>query len=546
MEQNNNVCVDRAVYSFLKSKCESFKDMNAISFYNTDISYSQLFVEIEKMAVVLKNFGIKKGDVIVVSLPAIPEAVYLFYAANKLGAVYCGMDCRNTEEENQRTIDHVNPKICFVSDFHLFTFKNIDSPTVVYVNPAHSVGGFVEKSGLLADFFKGRLFLKARKNNVYRYKEFLNKYGTGEFVEDEKVSGDDECAYFYTSGTTHGKKCVIITNKNMNSAMHQHEALPERAQKGDRILSIMPLFTCYGIIHGTHFPLCIGLEVRLTPLFNGAKMKEILLKEHPNSIITVPGHWDTFLNENFENCDLSFLKTVIVAGDKMFPENINKINSIFKEHGSTAFLMNGYGMTETCSTGVVKLRGMPIECAGKVCCDTRMKVIDSETLKEVPFGEQGEICIHGPSVCKGYLKDEKATKELLKVHDDGLVWLHTGDIGYMDENDSVYFCERKKRMYVRNDGTKVSPYAIEQILIKCPIVETCLVAVQKDEKHEHGMYSVAVVVLKKDTNQNSAQDILEKYAAENIAEYMRPERIKIVEELPKTKLNKVDYFIKEI
>lgn len=546
MAENVYIPIEQGVYRFFRKKCEDFKDMNAISFYNTNVKFSQMFDEIEKMAVVLKNFGIKKGDVIVVALPSIPEAAYLFYAANKLGAVYCGMDCRNTEEENRKIIDHVTPKICFVADFHLPAFKNIDSPTIVYVNPANSVGGFIDTAGKFADFFKGRLFLRLKKDNVYRFTAFLKKYGSDTFVDDEEVSGDDECAYFYTSGTTYGRKCVVLTNTNMNSAMYQHEMLTERAQKGDRLLNVMPLFTCYGIIHGTHFPLCIGQEVRQLPLFNDMKMKETLLKERPNAIITVPGHWDSFLKDDFEKCDLSFLRTVIVGGDKMFPESVNKINSIFAQCGSPAYLMNGYGMTETCSTGVASEKGMPPECSGKICYLTKIKIIDCETMEEVPKGELGEICIHGSSVCKGYLNDKEATDNLLKIHSDGLVWLHTGDIGYMDENNLLYFCERKKRMFVRHDGTKVSPYAIEQHLSKCPIVDKCIVVAIKDEEHSYGMCAGAVIVLKKDADPETAQTVIERFSAENIPNYMQPKKFKFVAEIPKTKAKKVDYFATEI
>lgn len=548
MEEREYTVIDRSVYGYFKNECKSFGEFNALSFYNVNVSCSGLLENIEKTASMLKNYGIKKGDVVVVSLPAIPEAVYLFYAINKLGAIYCGMDCRNTEEENIKIINQVKPKICFVSDFHLPEFKNIDLSTIVYVNPVNSLGGFIEKFGLFADFFKGRLFLEAKKNNVYRYKEFLKKYGTENRVDDENVSGDDVCAYFYTSGTTYGRKCVVLTNKNMNSTVFQRSKDNSvQALKGYcRLLNVMPLFTCYGIIHGTHLPLCNGNEIRLIPLFNDMKMKEMLIKEKPNKIITVPGHWDSFMRDDFSDCDLSFLKSVVVGGDKMLPESVNKINSILKECGSSAFLTVGYGLTETCSSGAASDENTPVGSVGKGHCRTKIKITDCDTLQEVPTGTPGEICIHSPSVCKGYLDDKEATDKLLRVHDDGLLWLHSGDIGYVDEDGNIYFCERMKRMYVRYDGTKVSPYAIEQLLMKCPVVESCLVISKKDEEHSYGMCPAAAVVLKKDADRSSAVKVIEKYSENNIAEYMRPKEIKIVDELPKTKFKKIDYFTNEI
>lgn len=546
MTEKNYSAVEQSVYGYLKSSSKKFIKSKAISFYNTENNYYQLFENIEKTAATLKRFGIQKGDVVVVSLPSIPEAVYLFYAVNKLGAIYCGMDCRNTEEENAKIISQINPKICFISDFHLSEFKDIDSPTIVYIYPSNSIGGFMNTANWFGDLFTGRLFLKSKKKNVYSYKEYIKKFSSDEIVNDEEVSGEDVCAYFYTSGTTYGRKCVVLTNKNVNSAIFQHANNPETPKNGGRLLNIMPLFTCYGVSLGTHLPLCIGMEIRLHPLFKDIKMKDTLLKEKPNAIITVPGHWDSFINDDFTDCDLSFLTNVVVGGDKMFPESVNKINSIFNKCGSSAYLMNGYGLTETCSTAVNPSKDTPEGSMGKAACLSKIKIVDCDTMKELHSGIPGEICIHSPSVCKGYLNDKDATDKLLKTHDDGLVWLHSGDIGYADENGYIYFCERKKRMYVRYDGTKVSPYAIEQILLKCPIVEKCMIVAQKDEEHNYGMCPVAVVVLKKDSDRNSAQKIIEKFSENNIAEYMKPREIKIVDELPKTKFNKIDYFAKNL
>ncbi len=540
-----NSVLNLSVYDYFKKSTETFDDLVALSFYGIKFTYKKFNEKIDENVKALYASGIKKGDVIIVSLPSIPEALYLFYAINKIGAIYCGLDCRSTEEDVLKTISDVNPKICFVSDFHLHAFKNVNSCQVICVRSTNTIGGITKIGGFFADIFKGRTVIKMKNKNIFHFNEFVKRNNGCSDVILDRIDGDDICAYFYTSGTTYGRKCVILTNKNINAGVMQLAKAEIDINKGDSLLNIMPPFTCYGITIGTQLPLCLGVHARLYPLFNEKQMKKILLKEKPNFIITVPSHWETFLDDDFENCDLSFLKAIVVGGDKLFAEYENKINATLKECGSTSWLINGYGLTETASTAIIPPVGSPQGSMGKAAFLTEIKIFDNEKLCEVPVGEKGEICICSPSVCKGYLNDKPATDALLKVHDDGKIWLHSGDIAYEDENGFIYFCERIKRMYVRYDGTKVSPYAIEKVIEKCPEVKQCMIVTKDDENHAYGKVPVGIIVLK-DTNnlarsKKDVQDFVNKY----LAEYMRPVELIYVEHLPKTINGKLDYFLKD-
>ena len=167
----------------------------------------------------------------------------------------------------------------------------------------------------------------------------------------------------------------------------------------------------------------------------------------------------------------------------------------------------------------------------------------TEVLKGIDIGiEKGEICVCGPNIFKGYLNDERATGELLVKHSDGKVWLHSGDIGYFDENDFLYFCERQKRIFVRYDGTKISPYAIEQQLYGCPVVDHCLVYGVDDTEHTYGKCPSVLVVFKGDYDVEDAQNKFKKFIKENLAYHLRPVQISAVSALPVTKSGKLDYF----
>ena len=179
---------------------------------------------------------------------------------------------------------------------------------------------------------------------------------------------------------------------------------------------------------------------------------------------------------------------------------------------------------------------------GRHLKNTLVRIYDNDKKRFLPAGEIGEICIFGPTLCKGYFKEEKMTARLLQMHDDGRVWLHSGDRGYLDEDGNLYFCEREKRMYVRFDGTKISPYSIENVINSCDIVKRCMVVAVKDSAHSHGKCAKAIVELNDGVDAKKAHDTLRKFFHKNLDRHMIPNEISIVKQLPYTKNGKLDYF----
>ena len=279
-----------SIYSLLFKNCSDSKNKPALSYFDKEITFEMLFKSIDRTASALADMGIKKGDVVVVSLPSVPEAVDLFYAINKLGAVFCGMDCRSTKAEIQETINQVKPKACFVSDFHLKAFEDIDNVPIICVSFMKTISIVASFASIFVEIFTGRSFLINKKSNFMAYHQFIKK-GRNKTVETADFKADEVCAYFYTSGTTYGRKCAVLTNENMNSSVLQYAYSQHDIDNTERFCTIMPLFTCYGITLGTHLPLILGKQVRMIPLFTGKNMKKLLLSEKPGYITTVPSHW---------------------------------------------------------------------------------------------------------------------------------------------------------------------------------------------------------------------------------------------------------------
>lgn len=531
---------EQSVYEYMATRAKEYPELPALSFYGVKTTYEKLFTQIEQTERAFRAHGIGKGDIVAVSLPGMPEAVHIIYALNKIGAIYCAFDCRSKEAEVLDTIEKFQPKMCIIPNFQMKAFRNVHDCLVVSIAPVNSLGP-MKLTGVIADVFKGRQFLKWRHKNIISYGQFLRKENEGANLPPERNEGNI-FGYFYTSGTTYGRKSIILTNENVNAAVRQYSSTEDYVKKGESMLDIMPMFTCYGVTIAMHLPLSLGVHVKLIPLLNPKNLKKTLLKEKPNFIITVPAHWEYFAKQDFTGCDLSFLTTVVIGGDKVDPTYEDKINKIFKDCGSKAWLRIGYGLSETTSVGACPVPGTPRGSVGVPMKYTLMGVFDEETLQPLPAGEKGEICIWGPTVCQGYYQDEEMTNKLLRMHDDGKVWLHSGDIGYLDENGYLFFCERIKRMYVRHDGTKVSPYSIEQVMAECPVVARCMITAIRDTDHTHGMCARALVVLKEGVDEAEGRTAVNRFCKEKMGFHMWPKEIIIVEKLPYTKNGKLDYF----
>ena len=531
-----------SVYTLLKKNCADKLSSPALSYFGKEISYGELMKNIDRTATALIGMGIKKGDVVIVSLPSVPEAVELFYAVNKVGAIFCGMDCRSSSDEIDEILAQVKPKACFVSDFHLHAFKAVCDVPIICISFMKTISLVSSFLSVFVELATGRTALIAKKVNFYTYKKFSSMGKTDKPLEEVEVSGEDVCAYFYTSGTTYGRKCAILTNENLNASITQYSYSQIGIEDTNRFCTIMPLFTCYGITLGTHLPLVLGKQVRMIPLFTGKNMKKLLMSEKPGYITTVPAHWEHFKKDNFKNVDLSFFKGAIIGGDKLSADAEEQINEILRSCNSPAKVMRGYGLTEASTAVTVQTADTPTGSVGTNMCWSRIAIFEPETDTPVPVGERGEICVCGPNVCKGYLDDEENTNRLLHTHSDGKVWMHSGDIGYMDENGFLYFCERIKRIFVRYDGTKMSPYAIEQQINRCPVVSSSLVYGADDPEHEYGKCPCALIVFKSDVEKTEAMKVLDEYLKTKISYHQRPVKVTVTDALPVTKGGKFDYF----
>ena len=357
----------------------------------------------------------------------------------------------------------------------------------------------------------------------------------------ENVKKYDDAVILYSGGTSGDAKGVVLSNLNFNALATQCFKMVDPAKAGDSMLTIMPIFHGFGLGVSVHTELISGMNIILIPKFNSKEFAKLIKKYKPKFLAGVPTMYEALINSDIKS--KTYLKSVcnaICGGDTLNETLRNKVDEYLKEHGSKATIRVGYGLTEATAAVCVTPRYYFKEGAiGIPLPDMNFKIVKIGTQKRVKPNEDGEICINGPTVMKRYLDDITETKKALKLHSDGKVWLHTGDVGYMNEDGIVFFKSRLKRMII-SSGYNIYPQYIEKIIMSHPSVETCTVI---GIPHEYkGHVPKAFIVLRKNFNDTPAlREDISEYVKKSVSKYSLPYEYEFVKEIPKTKVGKVAF-----
>ena len=367
--------------------------------------------------------------------------------------------------------------------------------------------------------------------------ECINYY-KGNYHEER--GGEDPAVIMYSGGTTGAPKAVLLSNRNINAESICDGAMIRQVVPGATVLSILPLFHCFGLGVCIHTPLCKGIGCILIPVFSHKQFADIIRKNEPSFIVGVPTLFEALINTKLKQNDLASVTAVICGGDALNQTLRDKVNAFLKHHGSSAKIRVGYGLTE--GSGAVCLSPEDAFADGIIGVplpDMDIKIIQNDTFKELPNGEEGEMCISGPLVMMGYLGDDAETAQVLRLHDDGKIWLHTGDLGYVGDDGLVYFAQRLKRMII-SSGYNIYPTHLESIINSHEAVLTSTV-IGIDHPYK-GQVPKAFIVLKPGYKagrriEREIRELLER----NIPIYALPAAYEFRDKLPQTKIGKVAF-----
>ena len=537
---------NKSIYRFQRDKAieGNYGNNIAITYFGVHITYKTFYKEIHYTAASFKSQGIRKGDVVTILSANIPEALISFYALNKIGAIANILHPLLSENEIKKALQDYSSVMLVAMDICYSKIKNIINETNVYktiIISAKDSMNTLTKIGY--ELTQGRKIEKPKSNELYIYwKDFYQKglNYTSKKIE-EPGTKDTPAVILQSGGSTGTPKGIVLSNGNFNSAtIAATKAYPDLC-KDDRILGILPIFHGLGLEVGMNDALYVGAEIVLIPTFKAKEFDKLLTKHKPTVLLGVPTLFEALTtNERMEGVSLSQLKYVIGGGDTLNKNRVNKINDFLHEHGAKTNLIQGYGMTEAVAAVCVDLKHASRPgTIGIPWPGIYLKIVKPATEEEVPYGEDGEICICGPVVMLGYYNNEKETNEALHLHKDGNIWLHSGDIGCMDKDGYVSYKQRIKRMIVTS-GYNVYPSQIEEVLETHPaVMDATVIGIPHKYKVEVGK---AYIALKKGyTATNKLKEELLELCKKNLAYYAIPKEWEFRKSLPKTIVGKVDF-----
>lgn len=527
---------------------EKYPSLPALSYMGRIIPYSLLEKNIKITAKAFASIGIKEGDKVTVCLPNVPQAIYCLYALNHIGAIASMIHPLSAESEIEFYLRTAGSKCAITLDQFYPKFEEVMKKyplEKLIIASAGSELGTVKKVAFSL-MNLGKTPKLPKNDTVMKWNEFfaLGKKFRGDEPKVKKCD-NDVAVILFSGGTTGTTKGIMLSNLNFNALALQTAAMSHYDIHAMKMLAAMPVFHGFGLGVCIHTMMVAGGLSILVPRFNVKAYANLIKTEKPNFIAGVPTLFEAITrNPYLDGVSLDFLRGVFSGGDSLSVELKKKFDKFLDEHGSPVHVREGYGTTEcvtaSCLTPYCEEREASI---GLPYPDTYYQICAVGTCEEVPCGEEGEICLCGPSVMVGYMNNEVETANTLRTHADGNVWLHTGDLGKMDEDGFVYFKQRIKRMIITS-GYNVYPSQIENILDAHPKVQmSCVIGV----KDPYKMQKVKAFIVLRDGIKPS-EDIrqeLHEYCKKNVAKYALPYQIEFREELPKTLVGKVAYTVLE-
>ena len=522
--------------------------LTAFDFYGVKTSFETLVQKIHRCAGALRAMGVVPGDRVTICMPNTPQAVIMFYAINYIGAVANMVHPLSAQEEIAFYLRESHSVAAltlrqFYPKFHAIRDK-IPLKKLIVTDISDALSGPI-RLGYWATQGRKISGPPASDPLVLPWREFLKGGDSYSGIVKYPVTGQNTAAILYSGGTTGTTKGILLSNLNFNALGLQTGAAGNCLIPGHKMLSIMPVFHGFGLGVCIHTILIHSCTCLLVPQFTVDSYAALLKKHKPNYIAGVPTLYEALLRlKKAENLDLSQLEGIFSGGDSLSIELKHKVDDFLRSHGATQQVREGYGATECVTASCLTPKDYYKEGSiGIPFPDTYYKIVTPYTHDEVPYGQVGEICISGPTVLLGYMDKPKETAQALQLHEDGLVWLHTGDLGSMDEEGFVYFKQRLKRMIITS-GYNVYPSQIENVI---DAHEAVLMSTVIGVKDDYRMQRVkAFVVLRPGyTPTPELEASIRAHLSLHVAKYAMPKEIEFRDALPKTLVGKVAYTVLE-
>lgn len=507
----------------------------ALRYFQKKITYRSYFDGVVKTVNALHASGIKKGDIVTIMSMQTPETIYLVYALNYIGAIANMIYITASEKEILNAITRTNSKLLFVLDIAAGRIKEIQDKIPCPVITLKLADSMPALNKILMGI------KKPSPNSVgSTWSAWLKKGTIGAIKTDDYLA---PAVIVYTSGTTGVSKGVVLSSNNLNALSIQCCDSGKNYKRGEKFLNNIPPFLGYGI-GMIHLPLIYGVETTLHLKTSPQEIAKGIAKVKPNHYAGGPPVIDPLMK--IIRGDMSWMIDFTGGGDALSPEKEREFNQFLEEHGSPSKFCMGYGMSELSSViSMQQNHAYRFGSVGLVLPKSNIKIIDTDTGKELKYGEVGEMCFESPNLMIGYFENEEETKAVIEIDKEGKRWIHTGDLGFVDEDGYIFYKGRIKRIYLTAGKSgdiinKIFPQQIENCMEEQKNVEACGVIVVEDKIQLN--IPIAFITLKqKNVDQDTAINELKEASTKTLPEHMWPARIHIIDEMPYTQNGKIDY-----
>lgn len=524
---------ETSLQQLLKNTAEKYPNKIAIHFNGKELSYQELYESALKFAGYLQKIGIQKGDRVAIMLPNTPQSVISFYGVMMAGGIVVQTNPMYTERELAFQMKDSGAKAIVALDILFPRIKKIQGETELehviitvikdYLPfPKNLVYPFIQKKQY------GFSVKVEHKGNDHLITEIMKHPALQEPIMN--INFEEDLAILqYTGGTTGFPKGVMLTHKNLIANTKMCQAWLYKCREGEEIvLGALPFFHVYGMTTVMILSVLQASKMVLIPKPDPEVLLKTIQSQRPTMFPGAPTMYIGMLNHHeLSKYDLSSIDSCI-SGSAPLPVEVQEQF----ERLTGGKLVEGYGLTESSPVTHANLLWDGERVKGSIGLpwpDTLAEIRSVETGEPLPVGEIGELVVKGPQVMKGYWNRPEETQEVLK---DG--WLHTGDMGYMDEEGYFYIVDRKKDMIIAS-GYNIYPREIEEVLYEHPAVKEVVVAGVPDPYR--GETVKAYIVLKEGTT--VTEDELNKFARKNLAAYKVPRKYEFRDELPKTTVGKI-------
>ena len=526
-----------SMYQYLVEKNKENSEQTALIYYGRKISYGQFFERIREVAGAFYKRGIYAGDIVTLISLDTPETLYCIYALNYLGAVVNSVYISLSQEEIRKTVQETNSKMLIaleVVERKLTCVREVLKDEQILLLRLDTSMPLIP-----------RLICRCRRRDRMRgkcleWKEFLKGETTGHI---EPVYRNNTAAVIvYTSGTTGEPKGVLLSNESINAVALQYEMSGLEFERGDTFLTFMPPFFAIGLSLNVHMPLSLGMQEILFVDLSPGSIPQAYANIKPNHFVAAPN--EILQIKNIIKNRMDYCKTIAGGGESLGHNEVTNLNTFLRERGAHSKYITGYGMSELAATvTTVTDKAYKTGSIGIPLCMVNTKIVTQGTEVELQYGKEGEICFDAPNRMLSYLNNKDATDEVCCMHNDGRIWVHTGDLGYIDEDGFLFFTGRLKRIYMTRgeDGTiyKIFPVRVEELIGSVQEVKKCAVAVVEDEQLLHRQ--IAYVVLEDGVKQEKVLQKVRNLCEENLPQHSVPWKYEAVRSLPLTAMGKVDY-----